>query len=268
MAGTDAASELPEAILARARVDGGEYAWSVEDIPEVIKAARAANLVSLGGQLQFRLKNETCECYWVEVDVAASLPNDLPWAEKVIQAATIALRDFTALRERYDFLAEGRAHFSTMFDRAIDQGETPESAMVFVWHVTRAPAQDVPGQRSGIGHGIAAAVSLAPAIMYFGIALGAGPHLVPLGAIALAAGGAFGILTVALFRRGAHAPELRIYAGVCLLGAFGAAILINSAMIDSDLTHVWRAATPLVMALAYPMIATVLRYNSDRKPER
>jgi len=42
-------------LLARASLRGNEYAWPIADIPMVIDAARAANLVSIVGQLQFRL---------------------------------------------------------------------------------------------------------------------------------------------------------------------------------------------------------------------
>jgi hypothetical protein len=46
-----AKSALPPDLLARALLAGNEYAWPLADIPAVIEAARAANLVSVGGQL-------------------------------------------------------------------------------------------------------------------------------------------------------------------------------------------------------------------------
>src|SRR5258708_4550498 len=61
-------SRLPQHLIERASKRGRELAWSLDDIPEVIEAARDANLVSVGGQLQFRFQDgTTCECYWVEV---------------------------------------------------------------------------------------------------------------------------------------------------------------------------------------------------------
>ena len=66
---------LPDHILSRATVRGNEYAWKTGDIPKVIEAARAAQLASIGGQLQLRLHDEgTCECYWVEVDTYREVP--------------------------------------------------------------------------------------------------------------------------------------------------------------------------------------------------
>jgi hypothetical protein len=69
---------LPAEILTKGSLRGGEYAWRVDDIPLVIDAAREAGLVSIGGQLQFRGPEFTCECYWVEVDTYKAVPSDLP----------------------------------------------------------------------------------------------------------------------------------------------------------------------------------------------
>ena len=61
--------KLPDEILKRASLRGKEYAWPLDDIPHVIRACEAADLVNVGGQLQFRIPDGgTCECHWVEVD--------------------------------------------------------------------------------------------------------------------------------------------------------------------------------------------------------
>ena len=76
---TEPESLLPADILARATLSGNEYAWRLEDIPAVIDSARAAGLVSLGGQLQFRLAGPgTLECYWVDVSTEAAAPVSMP----------------------------------------------------------------------------------------------------------------------------------------------------------------------------------------------
>lgn len=98
---------LPSDLLARASLRGAEYAWRLDDIPLVIEAARSINLVSLGGQLQFRLPDGgTCECHWVEVDASLS-EEKLPWGERVSRSAEVAAREFAALRRNTDFLAAG-----------------------------------------------------------------------------------------------------------------------------------------------------------------
>jgi hypothetical protein len=130
---------LPHDLLEQATVRGNEYAWRLDDIPRVIKAAREAELVSIGGQLQFRFPDGgTAECYWVEVDTYRTVPSTLPWAERVTRTAEAALADFRGLQTRFDFIAEGRTCFEEVFQKWEAKGGDPASAMCFVWYVTTA----------------------------------------------------------------------------------------------------------------------------------
>jgi|SRR6266581_4108451 hypothetical protein len=127
---------LPPVLLGRASLVGNEYAWRVDDIPNVIEAARAANLVSIGGQLQFRLPDGgTCECYWVQVDTYQSVDRALPWKVRVERTAEMAVRDFELLRSRFDFIWEGRKAFARYLDDLVAQGRDPAGSMCFVWYV-------------------------------------------------------------------------------------------------------------------------------------
>jgi hypothetical protein len=126
---------LPKELLERASLRGNEYAWPVADIPRVIEAIREANLINLGGQLQFRFADgPTCECYWVEVDPCKMVPESLPWDERVSRTAAAALRDFAAISANYDFLEEGRRNFSRVFHEVEAQAHDPREAMCFVWY--------------------------------------------------------------------------------------------------------------------------------------
>jgi hypothetical protein len=132
-------SLLPREILDRATLRGKEYAWRLEDIPTVIKAARRAALVNIGGQLQFRFPDGgTCECYWVEVDTFKSVSKTLPWKERVARTADAALADFKQLPSKYDFLQEGWRGFGKHLQEIVDQGRDPAEFMCFVWYVTDA----------------------------------------------------------------------------------------------------------------------------------
>jgi hypothetical protein len=123
-------------LLMRATARGRELAWSLPDIPKVIEAAEAANLISIGGQLQFRFPNGgTCECNWVEVDTFKTVSPDLPWHERVSKTSTAALSQFLTLQARYDFIAEGRRAFRRTFDEFETGGGDPKDAMCFVWYV-------------------------------------------------------------------------------------------------------------------------------------
>ena len=138
---------LPPEILQRASRAGNEYAWRVQDIPDVIEAARLSNLISVGGQLHFRLPDgSTFECYWVEVDTYKSVDEALPWQERVTRTAEVALRDFQALQSGVDFIAEGRTVIARQLDVLVAQGRDPADSMWFVWYVKNeadAKARDV-----------------------------------------------------------------------------------------------------------------------------
>ena len=136
------AQALPPEILQRASLAGSEYAWRIRDIPEVIAAARGADLINIGGQLQFRLPTGgTCECYWVDVRTDRSVDKALPWSERVHRTAEVALRDFEALQENFDFFAEGRIGFASHLDALVAQGHDPADSMCFVWYVLTKDAE-------------------------------------------------------------------------------------------------------------------------------
>lgn len=128
--------KLPADLLANATLRGREYAWALSDIPLVIEAARAANLVNVGGQLQFRIPDGgTCECHWVEVDTYNTVDPKLPWEERVARTATVAARDFAALPDRFDFVEEGMKGFAKHLKAFTATGGNLADAMCFVWYL-------------------------------------------------------------------------------------------------------------------------------------
>ena len=130
---------LPAELLSRASLRGNEYAWPLADIPAVIEAARATNLLNVGGQLQFRLPDDgVCECYWVEVDTYLRVSKEQPWEARVETAAADALSAFNQLQNEYDFLAEGQKGFGTYLDALRAVGRDPRDAMCFVWYAVDA----------------------------------------------------------------------------------------------------------------------------------
>jgi hypothetical protein len=124
---------LPAEILKRSSLAGSEYAWHPSDIPDVIKAAEKAQLLNLGGQLQFRLPGATCECYWVEVTTEDH--PDLSWGERVARSAAKSLEGFEVVRSKFDFIVEGRRAFEKRLDDFEAGGGNLNDAMCFVWYV-------------------------------------------------------------------------------------------------------------------------------------
>jgi hypothetical protein len=59
----------------------------------------------------------------------------LPWGERVNLTAEAALRDFTALQSRFDFVCEGRLQFAALLDALAAEGKDPADYACFVWYV-------------------------------------------------------------------------------------------------------------------------------------
>lgn len=136
----DTEHELPASLVKRASVRGKEYAWRLEDIPAVIEAARTAGLVSLGGQLQFRLPDGgTCECYWIEVDTLREDNKAATWKARVQLTAEVAQRQFSKLPSKDALVAEGRKAFAPYLAEAEEAGQSPHDLMWFVWYLENRP---------------------------------------------------------------------------------------------------------------------------------
>jgi hypothetical protein len=131
-------SNFPSELLGKASRVGNEYAWPIAEIPAVIAAAKSANLVSIGGQLQFRLPMGICECYWVEVDTDRDVPNSIPWQERVERTAASAIDQFERLEQEFNFTEEGRKAFPAHLNEAERRGCSAASCMCFVWYVLGA----------------------------------------------------------------------------------------------------------------------------------
>jgi hypothetical protein len=130
-------TKLPAELLNRAvyGMPGREFAWRLDDIPEVIEAARRASLVSLNGTLQFRLPGEViCECYWVNVD-PGNAPDGLDWQSKVNWAADFCRRRFDEITLPADLVRAGRDEFGGPLKQLSYSGTDIVTFACFVWSV-------------------------------------------------------------------------------------------------------------------------------------
>lgn len=131
----DVERALPSELIRRASLRGGEYAWQLHDIPEVIEAARAARLVNIGGQLQFRLPDGgICECYWIEVDALREVDAASPRETIVQLSADAAQREFSSLPPPESLLRQGRASFDEHLGTAKISDDDLSACMCFVWY--------------------------------------------------------------------------------------------------------------------------------------
>ena len=127
---------LPPSILNKAVKKANTFFGRISDIPELIEAARQAEIISLGGALNFiglpGTSSEdvgTCECYWVKALVAPSEGQE--WATMVEDAALSTRKAFLELPQKYDFHKEGLS-FPTVKGYA-DRGGNLDDIMYFYW---------------------------------------------------------------------------------------------------------------------------------------
>lgn len=122
--------QLPAEILAKASVASNEYAWRIEDVESTIEAARLVNLATLGGQVQFRLPEGTCELYWLAADSSPRLNNE-SWSVFVFRSAKEVIEKFRLLQEKTDFVSEGIQAF-TLLEGKYEEGANLADYLYFV----------------------------------------------------------------------------------------------------------------------------------------
>lgn len=98
---------LPPEILQRATLRGNEYAWSLKDVPDVIAAARSCGLATLGGNIQFRIPEGTCDLYWLTVE-SSSRSEGEAWPTYVVRSAEEVLVQLERVQAHSDFTTEAR----------------------------------------------------------------------------------------------------------------------------------------------------------------
>ena len=127
----DPEQQLPDDILQRADARHGELAWRPSDIPAVIEAARQANLVCLGGDLQIRAPSGMWgEPIGVGIDTGRVVKG-LPWDAQVEESAEAALAEFQALRDKFDFKALAAEAYPTL----VAEVDDPSEVIFFGWWV-------------------------------------------------------------------------------------------------------------------------------------
>ena len=107
---------LPARILAKASLCGNEYAWRIDDVEDTIRAAHSSNLATIGGQIQFRLPDGTCELYWLAAD-SSRRRDDEDWSSFVSRSANEVIEKFRSLQAKFNFVAEGVKEFTFLSEK-------------------------------------------------------------------------------------------------------------------------------------------------------
>jgi hypothetical protein len=122
---------LPKDILTKTSISpGGEHTWKMEDIPEVIEAARIVGLANLGGQPQFQGPIGIAETYWLNFEPTERNANEI-WHSYVDRSATETLAAFKNLCRSTDFEREGCENWLHI-EEAKEKGINPTEHLWFV----------------------------------------------------------------------------------------------------------------------------------------
>ena len=104
---------LPPNVLSKATLRGKEYAWPTDSVEEAIEAARKCGLANIGGEVQFRIPNGTCELYWMGFDSESQAEGET-WRAYVDRSADEVLNRVRQLRSQDDFVNEGVQTFKVL----------------------------------------------------------------------------------------------------------------------------------------------------------
>jgi hypothetical protein len=110
-------SNLPDAIRTLGDLRGNEYAWRRHDLPRVFDAAKDVCLGNLGGQVQFRLPDGTCELYWENFDVVPRRPEE-SWDDFVDRSRVDVEAGLCRIPSDDALVADGLTHFDFLRERA------------------------------------------------------------------------------------------------------------------------------------------------------
>jgi len=121
---------LPPEILSKAVRSGNEYGWKREDFHDVLNIAANANIGIIGGQVQFKLPNGTCELYWHQYDSNDQISNE-PWKLYCQRTKKEVENAFAKLPSNLELVKEATEYFEFLAEKAND-GVDIEQYLIFI----------------------------------------------------------------------------------------------------------------------------------------
>jgi lactate dehydrogenase-like 2-hydroxyacid dehydrogenase len=97
---------LPNEILQKAIVSGKEYGWKRDDFKEVVDKTVEIGLGIIGGQVQFKFQDGTCELYWHKYDTTERKPGE-NWNDYCQRTKKECLSQFEKLPTDTELINEG-----------------------------------------------------------------------------------------------------------------------------------------------------------------
>jgi len=108
---------LPIEILQKAIVSGKEYGWKRTDFMEVVTKAVEVGLGIIGGQVQFKLPDGTCELYWHKYDTTERKSGE-SWNDYCQRTKKECLSQFEKLPTDRELVKEGIGSFDLLKEKS------------------------------------------------------------------------------------------------------------------------------------------------------
>jgi|TARA_B110000037_G_scaffold94941_1_gene111405 hypothetical protein len=107
---------LPNEILQKAIVSGNEYGWKRTDFKNVLEKAVENGLGIIGGQVQFKFLDGTCELYWHKYD-STEKQNGENWTEYCKRTKNECLNQFENLPSDSELVKDGIENFEFLKEK-------------------------------------------------------------------------------------------------------------------------------------------------------
>jgi hypothetical protein len=108
---------LPNEILQKAIVSGKEYGWKRTDFKEVVDKAVEIGLGIIGGQVQFKFPDGTCELYWHKYDTTER-KSGKRWNEYCQRTKEECLSQFERLPTDSELIKDGIESFKFLREKS------------------------------------------------------------------------------------------------------------------------------------------------------
>ncbi|WP_187263652.1 hypothetical protein [Pontibacter beigongshangensis] len=127
---TEEQKYLPNEILLKSTISGKEHGWKREDFNEVVNHAFKSGLAVVGGQVQFKLPDGTCELHWRKYDTNGRMAGE-GWTSYCSRTKQECLEQFNALPTNQELINEGIENFEFLREKSA-QGVNPEDFLIFI----------------------------------------------------------------------------------------------------------------------------------------
>jgi hypothetical protein len=107
---------LPNEILQKAIVSGNEYGWKRTDFKNVLEKAVENGLGIIGGQVQFKFPDGTCELYWHKYDSTEKQSGE-NWTEYCERTKNECLNQFDNLPSDSELVKDGIENFGFLKEK-------------------------------------------------------------------------------------------------------------------------------------------------------